>query len=216
MYKKELNIGDKFQDWTVLEALDKRHHGHLVYKVKCICGYTTEFSGYYLRSGKSKCCRSCSATERTPKGENHRLFKHGATLQGRKERSTYKVWVTMRQRCNDPNSRDYPNYGGRGIFVCPEWDDFQVFLKDMGICPTGLSLDRIDNQGNYNKENCAWVSRKVQNNNRRNNTTFLIDGKKVTRTQIQEVLCLTRDMYRRRFESKGIDWILEEYKKRSE
>lgn len=117
----------------------------------------------------------------------------------------------MKQRCNNPDSRDYKNYGGRGIKYCEKWETFEGFFEDMGMCPDGLSLERIDNDGHYSKENCKWATRKEQNNNRRDNTTFIINGKKVTRTQIQETLGWTRDMYRRRQEKYGTDWIIEKY-----
>jgi len=212
MYKKEIEVGTKFGEWTVIEATEKRKHGHLVYKVKCSCGIEAEHMGYYLRALKSPFCRSCSAKLRTPKNNNNKFYKHGATMPGNPARNTYKVWVTMRQRCIDINSRDYKNYGGRGISVCDRWNTFENFLQDMGICPKGLSLERINNNGNYNKENCQWVTRKVQNNNRRDNTFFMIDGIRVTRTQIQDKLKWTRDMYRRRSEKYGLDWIVEQYR----
>ena len=212
MYKKILKEGDKFGEWTVISQLPDRTNGHICYLVKCSCGTTANHAGHYLRSSKSLLCRSCSAKKRMPEGNNCYKFKHGATKSDHPLRKTYSIWVSMNQRCRDENSRDYKNYGGRGITVCQEWLQFENFYRDMGKCPDGLSLDRTNNDGNYEKSNCRWVTRKQQNTNRRGNTFFIIDGERITRTQIQDKLLWTRDMYRRRFEKYGVEWVIESYK----
>jgi hypothetical protein len=125
----------------------------------------------------------------------------------------YAVWVAMRQRCKDPNDRNYKNYGGRGIKVSDEWNDYAVFYKDMGERPEGMQIERIDNDGDYCKENCIWGDLITQANNRRSTTIFTIDGKKVKRTEIQNQMKWSRDQYRRRRDTKGEDWIVEEYRK---
>lgn len=94
-----------------------------------------------------------------------------------KPTSTYLTWISMRQRCNNPNSSDYKNYGGRGIKVCPEWGSFPKFLSDMGERPKGTSLDRIDVNGNYCKENCRWASPKMQALNMRTTCLLEFNGK---------------------------------------
>ena len=88
---------------------------------------------------------------------------------------TYQAWANMKNRCNTQSSIDYPDYGGRGITVCPEWASFRQFLTDMGEAPEGKSIDRKDNDKGYSKNNCRWASSKEQNQNNRwnHNVTHL-------------------------------------------
>lgn len=79
----------------------------------------------------------------------------------------YSTWKNMRQRCNNPNRPDFKNYGGRGIKVCEEWNSFLQFCEDMGVKPEGTSLDRINNDNGYSKDNCRWATRTEQNRNSR-------------------------------------------------
>lgn len=86
----------------------------------------------------------------------------------------------MRQRCLSPHSSDYPNYGGRGIRIDPRWNSYEMFLADMGEPEPGMTLDRIDNNGNYSKENCRWATRSVQNLNKRTCVRYELNGRSQT------------------------------------
>jgi len=95
---------------------------------------------------------------------------------GMHETKTYFVWRSMKARCSNPNNPYYCRYGGRGIEVCKKWNEFKGFLDDMGEKPDGLTIDRINNDKGYSKENCKWSTWKEQQRNRCSNTLLTLDG----------------------------------------
>lgn len=104
--------------------------------------------------------------------KKHHNTKHGYLVGGR-VKCEYRSWLNMRGRCENRNDTNWKNYGGRGITVRKEWNNFENFLRDMGNRPKkGMSLDRIDNNGNYCKENCRWATRKQQHANMRRNIVY--------------------------------------------
>lgn len=106
---------------------------------------------------------------------NRANARHGLTRT-----TVHNVWCGMRDRCLNPNNKDYSRYGGRGIAVCKRWLIFENFLEDMGHPPAGHSIDRIDNDGNYEPENCRWATGKKQSRNRRSNVLVTAFGETKT------------------------------------
>lgn len=101
-----------------------------------------------------------------------------------KYKGIYIPWVAMKQRCNNPNTHSFKNYGGRGITYCPKWEYFEGFKEDMEFgYKKGLTLERIDNNKGYFKENCKWATRKEQGNNKRTNLTIKHNSQKKTLSQ---------------------------------
>lgn len=106
----------------------------------------------------------------------------------------YHVWRSMKDRCLNPNSKAYPDYGGRGISICDSWlNDYRQFAEDMGERPKGYSLDRIDNDGDYSPENCKWSSRKEQQRNQRVTRMVVIEGKEYRAVDLADISGLKTD-----------------------
>ncbi len=104
--------------------------------------------------------------------------KHGHAIAGKIGR-TYRCWLHMRERCFTPSTKQFEDYGGRGITICERWNDFSNFLADMGEVPPGLTLDRRDNDGHYEPSNCRWATRREQQGNRRNSRLVEINDEKI-------------------------------------
>jgi DNA-directed RNA polymerase subunit RPC12/RpoP len=135
--------------------------------LKCECGNIWEVSTAH--SYHALRCKPCGY-----KIVSASRKKHGSA--GKKDK-LYETWKDMRKRCNNENGMDYHNYGGRGISVCDRWNDFANFATDMGAHPeNGMTLDRIDVNDNYCKENCKWSSRIEQSRNKRTSRFLTING----------------------------------------
>lgn len=167
-------VGRKFGKWAVLKEVPKRLNKR-AFLCQCVCGSEHVVMGDNLRAGGSTQCRSCSSKIKGKKYGTHR--RTGTPL--------YHVWRSVKLRCRTPSFTGFKNYGGRGIDVCDRWfESFESFLEDMGEPPTPKhQLDRIDNDGNYEPENCRWVLPAVQQNNRRNNRILEHNGQRKTLTQ---------------------------------
>ncbi len=168
-------IGEIFGMLTVVkENVVKNKKGIYFHLCRCECGVEKPVGIYCLKNRTTVSC-GCKRS-RVGRTHGHCRAKSFA-------KSTYRRWVNMRHRCVDVNCKFYSNYGGRGITVCERWqgpNGFPNFLSDMGHPPEGMSLDRIDNNGNYTPENCRWAKAKTQSRNRRTNRLITHDGRTQT------------------------------------
>lgn len=162
----------------------------------CDCGGCTTTSTDHLTSGKTKSC-GCYMRQRSSEAAKitnaKRVPKHGLA-----HTRLWKTWHAMHRRCRNPNDIGFKNYGARGICICPEWYSIENFLADMGHPPDGCSLERINNDLGYCKENCKWATRLEQSNNTRGNRRITCEGVTLTAAQWARELGVSypRFMYR--------------------
>jgi len=162
---------------------------------KCDCGNIISVGRGDLVSKNTSSC-GCLASE-SKKSVN---TIHGHDRKGIVEK-TYKIWTSMRQRCRNPNDTSYHGYGGRGINVCDRWDSYANFINDMGPRPVGTSIDRINNDGDYEPSNCRWATKSEQSNNKRTSRFIEIDGIKMTMSEWELKMGLNVGMVSRRIKS---------------
>lgn len=164
-------LGNTFDRLTVIERKGSNVRKEALWLCQCSCGNKTIVRGVHLIHGRIKSC-GCLKTEGTIK----RMTKHGGYINGKKSR-VLNTHAFMMQRCYNPNRPDYKHYGGRGITVKSEWHDFVTF-REWAFANgyrEGLTIERIDFNGNYEPSNCMWIPRSEQPKNTRRNHVVTIN-----------------------------------------
>lgn len=151
-------VGQKFGRLEVISRA-LHYNGRVSWVCICDCGIPKITDSKSLRTGKTASC-GCMR------------ISHGQTGS-----ALHKVWVSMRERCNNPRSKSYPHYGGRGITVCKRWDNFELFLKDMGPRPPNHSIERRKNNKGYSPANCYWATTTEQARNTTRTRLLTAGGK---------------------------------------
>lgn len=191
--------GKKFGKLTAIRRTDdyispSGHHATR-WLCQCDCGNTVYIAAHQLKSGKTKSC-GCYQKERA--SESNRT--HGLS----KER-LYFTWKDMRSRCQNPRSKEYANYGGRGILLCKEWEDYLKF-REWALShgyQENLTIDRIDNDKGYCPENCRWATRTQQNRNMRRNHHVTYHGKDYIAAELARKAGIGKSVFLNRIMNEG-------------
>lgn len=181
----------KFNRLTVLEkVVGKSSKG--LWKCRCDCGNIVFATRHDLTSNHKKSCGCFKKDYLSQKSSTHKLTKT----------RIYKIWIDMKKRCYNHNQKYYCNYGGRGISICDEWKQDFISFYNWSIkngYNDDLSIDRINNDGDYCPNNCRWANRTTQNNNSRHNRYITYNGKTLTMSQWAKYLNLTYSCLKTRF-----------------
>jgi len=173
--------GKRFGRLQVISPVGKDKYNNYKWLCNCDCGKEKIVKGNCLCSGMTRSC-GCLRAENTTKTK---------TTHGLSKTRLYAIWGSIVQRCTNNNDPNYRNYGGRGITICKEWrENFESFY-DWSLLhgyKSDLSIDRINNNGDYQPDNCRWANQIIQNNNTRRNRRFLYDGKSYTIAELDRLL----------------------------
>lgn len=185
--------GKRYGMLTVIQ-----YDGYGRWTVKCDCGNTKHMLTRNFKYGQNKGC-GCQQSK-------------SAITHGKSKERIYSVWEGMKARCQNPNAKHYSNYGGRGIKVCEEWQKFEGFCKWAieSDYDDGLTIERIDSNGDYEPLNCCWKSRKGQANNTRRNKYIEFDGKRKTMSEWADDIGISYDTLRWRIRNWGVEKALTE------
>lgn len=196
-YMPVLNLtGLRYGRLTAIALVPERRSPHPAWRCVCDCGKETVVVAPSLRSGLT---RSCGCLRREVTGA--KLRTHGRSVS-----REYNSWAHAKQRCTNPKNAKFADYGGRGITMCQEWlESFETFLRDMGPCPPGHTIDRIDNDGPYVVTNCRWAPPSVQANNKGSNHILNFRGESHTMAEWARLTGLAQRLIRDRVSKLGWD-----------
>ncbi len=183
--------GQNFGRWTVLSKTGCTKH-NTQWQVRCVCGTIKQVLSGNLKNGSSK---SCGCLRREQKR------KYGVEAFG--DTPVYHAWHDMLRRCTNPKHKTWKDYGGRGIKVTRRWRKFELFFQDMGHPPQGHVLDRKNNDGNYSRRNCRWVTWHESAKNRRTTVWVDYDGKQWGLSELGRHLKISPSKFYRQFRKEG-------------
>lgn len=190
----------RFNRWTLIERVPKTRPEKWL--CRCDCGTEKIVLKQNITRGLSKSC-GCYGNE--VRGKSSITHNEASRYKKTKE---YRIWTGMKVRCYNKACRAYSLYGGRGIKVCDRWMKYENFIEDMGRCPPGrMSLDRIDNDGNYEKSNCRWTDQTTQANNARTNRHIFYDGRRQTMSMWSREIGVRPQLIAQRIDRDG--WSIE-------
>lgn len=186
--RKILLTGQRFGRLLVGAEAPPTNTGAVQWHCECACGTSIITTTLLLRRGGINSCGCLRRELGVKRGRASR--KHGESSNGGSNSPEYQAWAQMLTRCRNPSDVRFPHYGGRGVKVCERWQSFELFLIDMGRRPNkDHSLDRINNEGNYEPGNVRWATSVTQNRNTRSNRWVTVRG---TRKLLVEWLVLVR------------------------
>jgi hypothetical protein len=190
MKYSDLNlVGQQFGRLTVIKDAGRKRK-QILWECLCVCGNTKLVVSTSLRKGHTKSC-GCLQKE----------WQQSKKTHGMSGTNLYLVWQAMINRCERPKTKNYADYGGRGIKVCDRWHSFENFYADMGERPNRSSIERIDNNGNYEPSNVRWANRVDQANNKRNNRLLTYNGQTKSISQWASELGITFHAIERRIKN---------------
>lgn len=195
----KITAGQRFGKWVaispavVMRSGRKRHY----WLCRCDCGVEREIDPTSLIKGGTSQCRTC--------GNRQKAQAKPRLVHGLSDTRIHRIWMLMRRRCEKLECPNFPNYGGRGISVCSEWQDFETFHRwaVMNGYADNLTLDRRDNNGPYSPGNCRWITRTAQNRNRRNNKRYPWRGQMLMLSEISEIEGVPYQMLRQRVQRRN-------------
>ena len=187
-------VGQKYNFLTLVK-FSHRENGTNFWIARCDCRTEKAFSVYDIYSGHTK---SCGCFKIKKMSDSHRT--HGMT-----ETREYRIWCSMRNRCNNKNNKKYKYYGARGIKVCDRWlESFENFFADMGNCPEGFSIERKNNDGNYEPLNCKWASDMEQGKNKRGIRKVILNGIEIPKVEAERILGICHDSIGQKSRNSGM------------
>lgn len=203
-------VGKRFGRLLVV-SFNSTYSRGAIWNCICDCGKEVAVSSRHLMDGGTNSC-GCLRTEVL----KAKSFVHGYAKAGGKKITEYYAWHSMKDRCLREKHPCYHRYGGRGITVCDRWvNSFQNFLDDMGFKPyKKATLDRVDNNKGYYKENCRWVDFSVQNNNRSNNVFISYKDKTLSKAQWARLLKIEPTNFQNQIKIKTLPEIISFYEKK--